>query len=77
MKIKSGTKFFIDKLKGKIRHIFLDGKVYEFIKEDDNKNQTWKIDEKIIELDRFDAMFGFPFYLRQILAKEVENDNRN
>ena len=73
MKIKNGTKFFIDKLKEKYDISFLDGKVYEFIKED-NKNQTWKIDEKIIELDRFDAMFGFPFYLRQILAKEVGND---
>ena len=73
MEIKNGTKFFIDKLKEKYDISFLDGKVYEFIKEDSNKNQTWKIDEKIIELDRFDAMFGFPFYLRQILAIEVEN----
>lgn len=74
MKIKSGTKFFIDKLKEKYDISFLDGKVYEFIKEDNNKNQTWKVDEKIIELDKFDALFGFPFYLRQILAKEVQND---
>ena len=27
-----------------------------------------------LELDKFDALFGFPFYLRQILAKEVQND---
>lgn len=74
MKIKNGTKFFIDKLKEKYDISFLQGKVYEFIKEDNNKNQTWKVDEKIIELDEFDAMFGFPFYLRQILAKEVQND---
>ena len=73
MKIKNGTKFFIDKLKEKYDVSFLDGKVYEFIKDDSNKNQIWKIDEKIIELDRFDTMFGFPFYLRQILAKEVKN----
>lgn len=74
MKIKNRTKFFIDKLKEKYDISFLDGKVYEFIKEDNNKNQTWKVDEKIIELDKFDALFGFPFYLRQILAKEVQND---
>lgn len=71
--IAKGTKFFIDKLKEKYDISFLEGKVYEFIKEDDKGNQTWKVDEKIVELDKFDATFGFPFYLRQILAKEVSN----
>lgn len=74
MKIKNGTKFFIDKLKEKYDISFLDGKIYEFIEEDNKGNQTWKVDEKIVELDRFDAMFGFPFYLRQILSEEVKND---
>lgn len=74
MKIKNGTKFFIDKLKEKYDISFLEGKVYESVDEDNKKTQTWKIDGKIIKLDKFDAMFGFPFYLRQILAKEVQND---
>ena len=70
--MKIGTKFFIDKLKEKYEISFLEGKVYEFIGEDENENQTWNIDGEDIKLDRFDAMFGFPFYLRQILSEEVK-----
>ena len=74
MKIKNGTKFFIDKLKEKYDISFLDGKIYEFISEDENENQTWNIDGEVVKLDKFDAMFGFPFYLRQILSEEVKNE---
>lgn len=70
MKIKKGTKFFIDKLKEKYDISFLDGKIYEFVSEDEKENQIWNIDGEIIKLDKFDAMFGFPFYLRQILTLE-------
>lgn len=72
MKLKEGTKFYIDVLKKKYDISFLDGKIYEFVTEDSAYNQIWKVDGELVRLDRYDAMFGFPFYLRQILMYETE-----
>lgn len=66
-KITKGTVFDIDELKKHFRDIsFLDNHFYTYNGINENKKHEWIIDDKRVELDEFDELLGFPYYLRQI-----------